>query len=35
MCYDNDARPPLPPEEGGKAHGEDICHLSRRSTQFL
>jgi len=24
MCYNNDARPPMPPEKRGKAHGEDI-----------
>ena len=24
MCYDDQAKPPLPPGEAGKAHGEEI-----------
>ncbi|HWS83338.1 MAG TPA: dienelactone hydrolase family protein [Ktedonobacteraceae bacterium] len=34
MCYDNDARPPLPPEEGGKAHGEDIILTATDGNRF-
>src|ERR1051326_2145584 len=34
MCYDNDARPPLPPEEAGKAHGEDIVLTAEDGNRF-
>ncbi len=35
MCYDDNARPPLPPTEGGKAHGEDIVLTSSDGTRFM
>ncbi len=34
MCYDDNARPPLPPGEAGPAHGEDIVLTSADGTRF-
>lgn len=34
MCYDDNARPPLPPIEGGSAHGEDIVLTAADGTRF-
>ena len=34
MCYDDNARPPLPPGEGGSAHGEDIILTAADGNRF-
>jgi carboxymethylenebutenolidase len=34
MCYDDNARPPIPPGEAGEAHGEDLVLTSADGTQF-
>lgn len=34
MCYDDNARPPLPPTEGGTAHGEDIVLTAADGNRF-
>ncbi len=34
MCYDDNARPPLPPGEGGVAHGEDIILTAADGNRF-
>ncbi|MSP13331.1 MAG: dienelactone hydrolase family protein [Chloroflexi bacterium] len=34
MCYDNDARPPEPPQPGGKASGKDIELISADGNHF-
>ncbi|GCE28612.1 carboxymethylenebutenolidase [Dictyobacter alpinus] len=34
MCYDDNARPPLPPGQGGSARGEDIVLTSADGTRF-
>lgn len=34
MCYDNDARPPVPPASGA-AHGEDLVLTAADGTNFL
>lgn len=34
MCYDENARPPLPPGESGEAHGEDLVLTSADGTRF-
>lgn len=34
MCYDDNARPPIPPVEGGSAHGEDIVLTAADGTRF-
>src|SRR5579862_1102058 len=34
MCYDDDARPPLPPGADGKASGEDIVLTTSDGVQF-
>ncbi len=34
MCYDDNARPPLPPGEASPAHGEDIILTAADGTQF-
>ncbi|GHO82791.1 dienelactone hydrolase family protein [Dictyobacter formicarum] len=34
MCYDDNARPPLPPIEGGSAHGEDIVLTAADGNRF-
>ncbi|GLV56107.1 carboxymethylenebutenolidase [Dictyobacter sp. S3.2.2.5] len=34
MCYDDNARPPLPPVDGGSAHGEDIVLTAADGTRF-
>ena len=34
MCYDDNARPPIPPGESGAARGEDIVLTSADGTQF-
>ena len=35
MCYDDNARPPVPPGESGAAHGEDVVLTSADGTQFM
>jgi carboxymethylenebutenolidase len=34
MCYDDNARPPLPPTESGAAHGEDIVLTAADGNRF-
>ncbi|GAC1642773.1 MAG: dienelactone hydrolase family protein [Herpetosiphon sp.] len=34
MCYDDQARPPLPPGTAGPAHGEDLVLTARDGTPF-
>jgi|SRR5579883_3293035 carboxymethylenebutenolidase len=34
MCYDDNARPPMPPGANGHAHGEDLVLTSADGTQF-
>ena len=34
MCYDDNARPPLPPSEAGAAHGEDIVLEAADGNRF-
>lgn len=34
MCYDDNARPPLPPGEGGIAHGEEIILTAADGNRF-
>lgn len=34
MCYDDNARPPIPPTEGGSAHGEDIVLTAADGNKF-
>jgi len=34
MCYDDKARPPMPPGEGGTAHGEDIVLTAADGNRF-
>ncbi|MBI5304665.1 MAG: dienelactone hydrolase family protein [Chloroflexi bacterium] len=34
MCYDLDARPPVPPISGGSANGEDIVLTAQDGTRF-
>ncbi len=34
MCYDDNARPPIPPTEGGSAHGEDIVLTAADGNRF-
>jgi len=34
MCYDDNARPPLPPRESGKARGEDIVLTTTDGNRF-
>ncbi len=34
MCYDDNARPPLPPIAGGAAHGEDIVLTAADGNRF-
>jgi len=34
MCYDDNARPPIPPGEGGTAHGEDIVLTAADGNRF-
>lgn len=34
MCYDDNARPPVPPTEGGTAHGEDIVLKAADGNSF-
>lgn len=34
MCYDDNARPPMPPGEAGNAHGEDIVLTASDGNQF-
>jgi carboxymethylenebutenolidase len=34
MCYDDNARPPLPPEQAGKAYGEDIILTAADGSRF-
>ena len=34
MCYDDNARPPLPPGESGKAYGEDIILTAADGNRF-
>jgi carboxymethylenebutenolidase len=34
MCYDSNARPPIPPGESGTAHGEDVVLTSSDGTRF-
>jgi carboxymethylenebutenolidase len=34
MCYDDNARPPLPPGESGSAHGEDIILTAEDGNRF-
>jgi carboxymethylenebutenolidase len=34
MCYDDNARPPLPPGESGTAHGEDIILTAADGNRF-
>src|SRR6266487_4607266 len=34
MCYDDNARPPLPPGEGETAHGEDIILTAADGNRF-
>jgi carboxymethylenebutenolidase len=34
MCYDDNARPPLPPGEVGPAHGEDLVLTAADGNQF-
>src|SRR5947209_944469 len=34
MCYDDNARPPMPPGEGGTAHGEDIVLTAADGNRF-
>lgn len=35
MCYDDNARPPVPPGESSAAHGEDVVLTSADGTQFM
>ena len=35
MCYDDNARPPLPPGPTGPAHGEDLVLTAADGTRFL
>jgi carboxymethylenebutenolidase len=35
MCYDDNARPPDPPVEGGKARGEDLVLTSADGNRFM
>jgi carboxymethylenebutenolidase len=34
MCYDDDARPPLPPGESGSAYGEDVILTAADGNRF-
>ena len=34
MCYDDNARPPLPPGEAGPAHGEDLVLTAADGNRF-
>lgn len=34
MCYDDDARPPLPPGANGQAHGEDLVLTGEDGNRF-
>lgn len=34
MCYDDNARPPLPPGEGGTSHGEDLVLTATDGNRF-
>src|SRR6266700_4868601 len=34
MCYDNNARPPLPPGESGSAYGEDVILTAADGNRF-
>src|SRR6266702_8845348 len=34
MCYDDNARPPLPPGESGSAYGEDIILTAADGNRF-
>lgn len=34
MCYDDNARPPVPPGEGGTAHGEDVVLTAADGNRF-
>lgn len=34
MCYDDNARPPLPPGANGRAHGEDLALTASDGTRF-
>ncbi len=34
MCYDDNARPPVPPTEGGSAHGEDMVLTTADGNKF-
>lgn len=34
MCYDDNARPPVPPEANGQAHGEDFVLTAGDGNQF-
>ncbi|HEY4032807.1 MAG TPA: dienelactone hydrolase family protein [Ktedonobacteraceae bacterium] len=34
MCYDDNARPPLPPEQGGNARGEEIVLTAADGNRF-
>jgi carboxymethylenebutenolidase len=35
MCYDDSARPPIPPGESGQAHGEELVLTAADGTRFL
>jgi carboxymethylenebutenolidase len=35
MCYDDNARPPVPPVSGGKAHGEDLVLTASDGNRFM
>lgn len=35
MCYDDNARPPLPPGESGEAHGEDVVLTAADGNRFM
>src|SRR5947199_585493 len=34
MCYDDNARPPMPPGANGKAHGEDLVLTATDGNRF-
>jgi carboxymethylenebutenolidase len=34
MCYDDNARPPVPPEANGQAHGEDLVLTAEDGNRF-
>ncbi len=35
MCYDDSARPPVPPGEAGEAHGEELVLTAADGTRFM